>query len=133
MTIGRFLGDRIVVFTGPVHLVRWGAAFTALGLGSALLVAHPIAGIIGFGCVGIGLSNTVPIIYSAAGKTLGYNPGTAIAAVTTTGYMGLLAGPPLIGLVAESITLTGGLGLVVLACLLVAVFGTVVGNRQPAK
>jgi hypothetical protein len=39
-------------------------------------------------------------------------PGIGIAAVSTAGYCGFLAGPPLIGLVAEVSGLTAGLGLV---------------------
>ena len=51
---------------------------------------------------------------------------TALAAVATTGYCGYLAGPPLIGFVAELIGLRGALGIVSLACGIVAVTATLV-------
>jgi hypothetical protein len=47
--------------------------------------------------------------------------GAGIAAVATLGYTGLLAGPPLIGFVAQLTTLRGGMAAVGLACLLTAV------------
>jgi len=40
--------------------------------------------------------------------------------VATTGYLGFLAGPPLIGIVAEAAGLAAGLGLVSGACAFVA-------------
>ena len=52
---------------------------------------------------------------SAAGRLLGLAPRIGIAAVSTAGYFGFLAGPPLIGLVAEARGLPVGLGLVALA------------------
>ena len=47
-------------------------------------------------------------------------PSRALAAVATTGYLGFLAGPPLIGIVAEAAGLAAGLGLVSGACAFVA-------------
>jgi hypothetical protein len=47
-------------------------------------------------------------------------PGQALAAVATTGYLGFLAGPPLIGVVAETAGLAVGLGVVSGACALIA-------------
>jgi len=44
----------------------------------------------------------------------------ALAAVATTGYLGFLAGPPLIGAVAQAAGLAAGLGLVSGACAFVA-------------
>ena len=94
MAVGRLTGDRLVAAFGPVAMVGWGALLAALGLGGALLLHDPLAAILGFGLVGLGLANIVPILFSAAGRTPGMAPGAAIAAVTTAGYSGFLAGPP---------------------------------------
>jgi len=109
--------------------MRVGAGFTAVGLGLALLVREPLAAIAGFGCVGLGLANAIPVLYTAAGRTPGVHPGTALAAVTTTGYVGLLGGPPLIGFVAEATSLTVGLALVVASCVLVSLAAGIVRPR----
>ena len=51
----------------------------------------------------------------------GVAAGSGIAAVSTTGYCGLLAGPPLIGLAADAVTLPAALGLVVVSLAAIAV------------
>lgn len=122
MAVGRLTGDRFVARFGSVALARGSALLAAISLGTALLVGHPLAAIVGFGCLGLGLSNLIPLLFSAAGRTPGTSTGTGIAAVATLGYFGLLAGPPLIGFAAELITLPGALGLLVLGVLAVAGF-----------
>lgn len=112
MATGRLTGDYVVARLGPSLTVRLGSAVAGLGLGLSLLVGEPLAAIIGFGCVGLGLANLVPVFFSAAGRTPGVAPGTGIAAVATLGYLGWLVGPPLIGFAAEVVTLAGALGLV---------------------
>ncbi len=114
MAVGRFAGDRLVARFGSVRVVRASTSVGALGLAGALTLADPRAAILGCGCVGFGIANLVPIIFRAAGQLPGVSPGHGLAAVTTAGYCGFLAGPPLIGLVAEVLTLPGALGLVVL-------------------
>jgi len=89
---------------------------SAVGLGAALILGTPIAALLGCGCVGLGLSNLIPILFRAANNISGISAGHGIAAVSTAGYCGFLAGPPLIGLCAEALTLPGALGIVV-ACL----------------
>jgi hypothetical protein len=83
-------------------------------LAAALVIGHPAAAIVGCGCVGLGLSNVIPILFRAAADIPGLSAGHGIAAVSTAGYCGFLAGPPLIGLSAEVLSLPGALGLVVL-------------------
>ena len=122
MAIGRLTGDRLVAAFGPVVMVGWGALLAAVGLGGALLLHDPAAAILGFGLVGLGLANVVPILFSAAGRTPGIAPGAAIAAVTTAGYSGFLAGPPMVGFAAEWIGLPGALGLLAVAVGLMALW-----------
>ena len=126
MALGRLSGDRLVGWLGPVTTVRLGAAVAGIGLGLSLLFGNPLAAIVGFGCVGLGLANLVPVLFSAAGRTPGVAPGTGIAAVATLGYLGWLAGPPVIGLLAELITLAGALGVVAAALGLVVGFARLV-------
>lgn len=132
MAIGRLTGDRMVASFGPVAMVRWGSLLAAAGLGGALLLHHPMAAVVGFGLVGLGLANIVPILFSAAGRTPGMAPGSAIAAVTTAGYFGFLAGPPLVGFVAEGLGLPGSLGILAAAVGLMAFRSGVLGPRTGA-
>lgn len=126
MAIGRLSGDRFVANMGAVKIARLTSLIAAIGLGATLLIEHPIAAIIGFGCVGLGLSNLIPIIFSAAGRVPNLAASTSIAAVATAGYFGFLAGPPIIGFIAEFTGLPMALGLVVMAIFTITVFAGIV-------
>ncbi len=73
-----------------------------------------------FGTVGLGLAAVFPIAISSASRIPGTTTANAIAAISSTGYTALLAGPPLIGLLAEAVTLRGALWTVVGALLVIA-------------
>jgi MFS family permease len=126
MAVGRFSGDFLVTRFGPSQLLRLSSLLAAFGLGSGLLIGTPFAAILGFGCVGLGIANIIPILFSAAGRAHGVQSGNALASVATTGYFGFLAGPPLIGLVAEITNLTFALGLVCVCCLFIAIRAPIV-------
>ncbi len=130
MAAGRLGGDRLVRHLGAGPLVRASSSLAALGLTAALVVGEPLVAIVGFALVGLGIANIIPILFSAAGRMEGARAGTALAAVATTGYVGFLAGPPLIGLAAEAVSLRVALGLVSVACTLVAVGAGVLPGRR---
>lgn len=124
MTAGRFTGDALVTRLGPVRTVRFGGLLAGLGLGAALLLGSPVVTLIGFACVGLGMAAIAPLVFSAAGRTTGVSSGTAIAAVATMGYTGFLAGPPLIGLISQGVTMRVALGVVALLGLIVAMLSS---------
>jgi fucose permease len=113
MTIGRLVGDSLRQRLRAVPILRLSGGVCAAGLGIALLAGHPIAALVGFGCVGFGLANVVPVLFSAAGNTPGIAPSAGIAAIATAGYCGFLIGPPLIGFVAQVTSLSVGMGVIV--------------------
>jgi len=131
MAAGRFGGDSLASALGPRALLRASGAVAAARLAGALLLKSPPATVIGFGIVGLGIGNVVPVVFSAAGRVAGFPAGTTLAAVATTGYTGYLAGPPLIGLAAELIGLPVALGLVSLACALIAVTARALPASRP--
>jgi fucose permease len=112
MVAGRFAGDWATARLKPVRVIRYGGALVAVGLSAGLLIGQPWSALIGFACVGIGLSCSFPVLLSVAGQSTTLAPGVAIAAVATLGYTGFLAGPPVIGFVAELTGLRVGLGVV---------------------
>jgi fucose permease len=122
MTVGRFVGDRLVLRFGSFRVTRFGATLGSVGLAVALLVGHPIAAVLGLMCLGAGLASVVPIVFRAAGSSPLVPPGVGIASVATIGYAGMLAGPPTIGFVAELVGLPVALGIVVVLVGLLAVF-----------
>ena len=114
MVAGRITGDRLTGYLGPARLVRLGGAVAAVGLGLSLAVGHPLVALAGFASAGAGFSIVFPLALSAAGRTKGTAPGPALAAVSTLGYTGFLAGPPIIGFLAQLLDLGAALYVVVL-------------------
>ena len=108
MGIGRLFGDRLNLALGPVRLARGGAALAAAGIGIALLAQDPPLALFGFGCAGIGLAGLFPLALRAAAAK-GETAGPSVAAVSAGGYLGFLAGPPMIGGISELAGLRIGL------------------------
>jgi len=113
MTIGRLAGDWVTARSAPDRVVRLGGALLAGALGAALLSDRTPVVLVGLALIGLALANILPLVFSAAGRVTDRGTGAAIAAVTTTGYVGYLVGPPAIGVTADHVTVRGGLGLVV--------------------
>ena len=113
MAAGRFAGDWVRARVVPRRLLRASGALAAAGMALTLAVPSPNVALIGYALVGLGLSNVVPMLFSAASQVPGVSPAHGIAAVSGVGYLGMMAGPPLIGLIAEHTSLTTGLLIVV--------------------
>lgn len=120
MAAGRFGGDWVRARLAPRRLMRASGVLAASGMAVALALPSPAVALAGFAMVGIGLSNVVPVLFSTASQAPGVSPAHGIAAVSGVGYLGMMAGPPLIGLVAERSSLTAGLLVVVVFALFMA-------------
>jgi hypothetical protein len=130
MAVFRLLGDPLAHRWGPVVLTRAGGLLAAAGLGTALLVAHPVAALFGFACMGAGLAGVVPVVFRAAGSVPGLSPAAGIAALTSVGYSAFLIGPPAIGFAAEATSLPIALAAVVALLGLLAVLA---GSTDPTR
>lgn len=130
MAVGRLTGDLIVRLLGRVSVVRWGSLIAMAGMLLAAFSPNPFWAIGGFALVGLGLSNVVPIIFSAAGYLSPNSPGQGIAAVSTAGYFGFLVGPPIIGFLAEWITLSGAFQVLAAGLLLMALRAKLVQQKK---
>jgi MFS family permease len=132
MAVGRLTGDWLTVRLGPTALVRGGGTLLTAGILLTLLSSAPVPAIAGFGLIGAGVSCIFPLILSAAARTPNVAPGTAIAAMATSGYTGFLVGPPLIGSIAEVLSLRGALGLLGLFGVLIVLAAGTIGRRGTA-
>ncbi|MFI7131464.1 MFS transporter [Nonomuraea sp. NPDC050153] len=133
MTVGRLMGDRLAARFGAVPLVRCCGLLAAAGLGFALLGGHPVAGVIGFGCFGAGLSCIVPQVFSAAGHRNPAFAGRALARVASIGYLGLLSGPVFIGAAAQLAGLPLALVIPAVLAAFVALTATALRTRTPVR
>lgn len=114
MTAGRVSGDWLARRISPVMMVRVGSVIATIGMLIAILLPQTSTVLFGFALVGAGLSVIIPLAFSAAGNMPGMESGAGIAGVATIGYAGFLAGPPVIGLIAEATSLQVSLGLIAL-------------------
>ncbi len=127
MALGRLGGDHLTGRWGPGRLVRASAAAGAAGFGGALLVARPVAAMVGLLLLGAGLSTVVPNVFSRAAAD---GPaGPSLAVVTLCGYGGMLAGPAAIGALAGVTGLPAALGVVAGLCAVVAVLAGALDDR----
>jgi fucose permease len=133
MLAGRFSGDTLVRRFDAPRLVRIGGLLAAAGLGIAVILNQPVAMLAGFGAVGLGLSVVYPLVFSAAGNHPELPPGQAVASVATMGYGGFLAGPPILGWLAELTSLRAIMGIIVLLAAMVAVLAGATRTARTAR
>jgi fucose permease len=113
MTVGRVAGDWVNHRIGAVALLRRGALLTGVPLGAMLLIGQPAVALVGLFLVGLGVANGVPLMFSAAGRQPDTPPGPGIAAVSSMGSLGFLAGPPVIGVLADTLSLPWALAMLI--------------------
>ena len=129
MALMRFAGDAVRNRYGAVNTMRWSAFIAAAGMLGGGLAPHDWIAIACFAVAGLGIANTVPIAFSAAGNQPGASAGAGIAVVTLMGYSGILLAPSVIGFVAEHVGFR--VTYIVLAACLVAV-GLAAGQTASA-
>lgn len=101
MTLGRLTGDRFANRYGIRTMLTYSGVLIVAGLLVAVLLPYPLTAVLGFILTGFGVSCVIPMVFSMAGRSEGMSSGSAIAAVSTVGYIGFLIVPPLVGTVAQ--------------------------------
>jgi len=105
MALGRFLGDWLVTKLGVKRMLQISGTMITSGLLISVIFPYLISATAGFLLVGFGVSSVVPIVYGLAGKSTTMSAGAALAAVSSIGFLGFLIGPPVIGFIAQLISL----------------------------
>ena len=123
MLLMRFLGDRTTQKVGQCPVAVGGALLTFVGI--LLVMFAPVDALLylGFFAIGIGSANIVPVFFSLMGKQTVMPIGTAVSAVSTMGYLGILAGPAAIGFVSAHTNLQTAFGMLAALSLLQATVG----------
>jgi predicted MFS family arabinose efflux permease len=127
MALARFGGDALRARYSERNLLRASAGLSAVAMAVVLLSGHAAVSIVGYALVGAGLAPVVPILFNAATRVPGTSRAAAIAAVSSIGYLGFMIGPPLIGGLAQALSLTAAMWVVVLASALLAIGARKVG------
>ncbi|MCI6086810.1 MAG: MFS transporter [Selenomonas sp.] len=102
MLVMRLTGDAIVSRLGQRAVVLGGTLTTMLGF-LGVIYLPGAAMYLGFFAIGVGAANVVPVFYSLLGRQDVMPLSTAVPAVSTLGYLGVLMGPAAIGFLAHAI------------------------------
>jgi fucose permease len=101
MTLGRVIGGSALQRLGRVAVLRATALITFAGLLLVLLGGSIALALVGASLWGLGASLGFPVGMSAAADDP-VRAAARVSVVSSIGYAAFLAGPPLIGLLAES-------------------------------
>lgn len=120
MVAARIFADGWRTRFGDGRIVRIGSLLAGAGLALALLAGGVVPTLLGFACVGLGVAAVTPCIYVAAAR----QGSDALALVAATGTTGLLAGPAVIGFIADSSSLVWGMAAVAASAAVVSLCAT---------
>jgi MFS family permease len=118
MAACRLSGDWMRVRFGERNVVVISSIVALIGFVLSVGFNDFTLAVAGFALVGLGLSNIVPILISAAGRNAA--PGPSIAFVVSFGYAGFLASPPILGFIAEHTSLGAMFAVVAASCVVIA-------------
>ena len=126
----RFLGDRVVQRIGQRPVAVGGALLTLVGI--LLIMFAPVDALLYFGffAIGIGSANIVPVFFSLMGRQNVMPIGTAVSAVSTMGYLGILAGPAAIGFISSATNLQTAFGMLAVLSIAQATVGFYVFKKM---
>ena len=129
MLMMRFLGDRVVQRIGALPVAVGGALLAFGGILLVMLAPADVLLYVGFFAIGIGSANIVPVFFSLMGRQNVMPVSAAVSAVSTMGYLGILAGPAAIGFVSSLTTLQTAFAMLAALSMLQAAIGFYVFKR----
>lgn len=134
VTAGRFFGDRIVNQIGIKKVLRLSGIFIFCGLAIAVALPYLFTAAVGYVLIGFGVSCVVPMVFSLAGKSKNMSSSSALASISTVGYMGFIIIPPFVGYVAKAASLRLSFGIVTLfGALIVYLVSKIADDNNPAS
>lgn len=131
MTLGRLLADRLVARYGSIAILRYGSAAAAVGITIAALSPWLGGAFLGWALFGFGLSGCVPQLFSAAGHADPATAGANVSRVSSLGYLGMLAGPAVIGWLTHSLPLNQAFLVLTLMCVAAALSAGILRTTHP--
>jgi MFS family permease len=131
--VGRMVGDRLTDLYGQRTVVRVGGLTAAVGVGLALAFPSIPLTIVGFGLAGLGVATTIPAAMHAADELPGFRNGTGLAIVSWALRVGFILSPFVVGIIADATSLRTGLGLVVVAGVLLALLAQAMSNSRSPR
>ncbi len=109
--ITRFFADGFIERYGSVRVAR--VLLTTLGIGVCAVTfsTHPAIALLGFALMGIGTSAIFPLAVSAAAQRTDRPSAVNVAALAQLSFITFLVAPPLLGFVAEHVSIRHSFGI----------------------
>jgi MFS family permease len=105
VTVGRFLGDYVVMKFGVKQILFYSGILITLGFLVCFVFPFILPTIFAYILIGIGVSCVVPLVFSIAGKSMKLSSGSALTSISTIGYLGFLVVPPMVGFISEMLSM----------------------------
>ncbi|MDO5676091.1 MAG: MFS transporter [Propionibacteriaceae bacterium] len=131
--VGRILGDSFTNRWGERAVTRMGGLLIAGGMGLALAWPSLLGTVLGFAAAGFGCATLVPAAMHAADRVPGLRAGTGLTIVSWLLRVGFLVSPPIVGAIADNVSLRTGLLIVPVAGALVVLLSGVLPGRSAGQ
>jgi MFS family permease len=119
-TITRIGGGPAIGRFGTRRGIALGGALAAVGIAAEALTDHAVVGAVGLALACVGITVVWPLLVADVNNEARH-PALAIGGVTAAGYLGMVAGPPIVGILSGVFDLTTGLLVLAAAAAFVAI------------
>jgi len=133
MTIGRFVGDRLVDRWGGINVVRLSMAVAALTMALALIQGSAAAFIVASAVSGLAVATLFPLAMQAASALPGISPAMSVAIIAWFSRLGFAIAPLAVGLIAQAAGIRAGLMVFVGAAIFLVFIASAVARPRQVK
>ena len=119
-TLTRFGGRQVVDALGVRRAIAVGGGLAALGLAAEVTSTNVVIAAAGLALAAVGISVVWPLLIAEVNNQARH-PAIAIGGITAAGYLGMVAGPPLVAAISAVFGLRVALGMLAVLAFFVAV------------
>lgn len=119
-TLTRFGGSHIVNVLGARRAVALGGGLAACGLAAEVVSTNVVVAATGLALAAVGISVVWPLLIAEVNNEARH-PAVAIGGITAAGYLGMVAGPPIVAAISAVFGLRTALGFLAALAFFVAV------------
>ena len=130
MVATRFSGSRLFSRWPKYRVLPILTALATVGFAIGLTADSTVVMLVAFSSLGVGCALVIPTTYSAVGQMASENPGRGVALVSGIGWVGFVAGPPLIGQIASTTSLRFALIVIPVLTALITVLLAMKGDSK---
>ena len=129
----RFYADGVVERFSPAALARVLFLFLLAGCLTVVFSPFPLLSLAGFAAMGLGTSAIFPLAMSAAARRTDRSSALNIAALAQFSFLMFLAGPPLLGFVANEMGIRSAFGISLPLIAVSLLTADALGRRKSAR